>query len=416
MRAELFPFQKKAVKELLDGKCIVVSTMGSGKSAMMFNWLYNVKAKKVLVITTSSKAKSGDMFTEADKFNGEDWLPSLDEYDVVSWDMLYKWKDAHADTDLSDWYIAADEIAKAKSGVSSKRGKAFLYLADKCKAWTGYTGTPGDTWMDFYAYFQATGKVKNKTDFMRRFCEINTFFGYPKIEGYRDEDILHNWWAEISTAPDTSQMERELPKQTHNVVHFAKPRGYDKVIKTCHRLKPNEEGETFIESNSELLHYLRQLCNTQDKQKWIEDYIDSLNEPVVVFYNYNCEFDTICEAAKKAGRKVWRINGKFHEIPTEQTIGKDDVIIAHYMSGGEALNLQFCRYMVMYSYNYSYSTSVQARGRIRRIGQTRPQFYNYLQCDKTIEEDVSKVLKTKSDFSSANWLASMGLDKEGRLA
>ena len=85
-------------------------------------------------------------------------------------------------------------------------------------------------------------------------------------------------------------------------------------------------------------------------------------------------------------------------------------MIAHYASGGEALNLQFINYWVSVSPNYSLSTSVQARGRIKRIGQKKPMFFFYLKAMGSIEEDIYDCLREKKDFSEDIWLAKKGLD------
>lgn len=403
MTANLYPFQRQAVDELNAGKHIVVSGCGSGKTAMLFNWLRESGAKKVLIITTASKVKSGDMFSEADKFNGEEWRAGLDEFDVVSWHMVHKWYDEHKAAE--GYYVVADELQRCKAGVSSRMGKSFLRITKDCEGWTGYTGTPGDKWIDFYAYFTAAGLVPNKTYFQRNFCNMASFRGFPEIVSYRNTEQLDAWWRQISTAPDTSQMERELPSQTHQTITLPKPKGYNKVLETSTKL-PADGGE-FIDSNMGLAHYLRQLCDTNDKREWLADFLSSLSpsSPAVIFYNYQCEAESIQKICEKLGRKVWLINGESHQIPTAETIGKGDVVVAQYLSGGEGLNLQWANYMVMYSYNYSYSTSIQARGRIRRIGQTKPQFFHYLECDGTIEQAIRKCLKAKSDFAEEEWLA-----------
>ena len=120
----------------------------------------------------------------------------------------------------------------------------------------------------------------------------------------------------------------------------------------------------------------------------------------------------MCEIANKVlpkDAKVWRIDGSHHEIPTAETIGKYDVVVAHYLSGGEALNLQFMNYWCSVSPNYSLTTSVQARGRIKRIGQRLPMFFYYLKSKGTIEDDIYRCLKRKQDFSERTWLADNGL-------
>lgn len=402
-----YRFQEQAINELLKGKYIVYATMGAGKTCIMFNWLKRMKPKKVLIVTVASKRDSGDMETEADKFCGESWRKSLSSFSVISWEGLHKWTQDKTYAEMAEWTVAYDELQKSNSGISSKRGKAFLLLSKHCKAWTGYTGTPGDEWIKFYPYFQATDKIRNKTQFKREFC-IEQHYPFPKILHYIHESTLKKWWDEISTAPDTSEVMSQLPKETSQIVHFQKPKGYDKALKTS-----TAPDGTIWDSNIAMHHGLAQMCCDTAKEKWIEDFFEGLTEPALVFYNYKCEAEAIVRAAKKAGKhKVWLINGESHDIPTAETIGQNDVVVSQYLSGGEGLNAQYARYMVFFSYNWSYSTSKQAKGRIKRIGQEKPMFFYYLTTDKTIEEDKMKALQKKKDFSYQNWATEKGVWKD----
>ena len=409
---ELYEYQKKAVVNLASGKRICLMGVGTGKTAVMFRWLKYICEKehrtKVVIVTTASKAKSGDMINEAILWNGLQWLDSLEEFTVISWHKLRKWTDEHP-LIFGKYAFAFDEVQKSK-GYGSGMGKAFRTITSMCKVWTGYTATPGDAWKDYIAYFSACELVRNKTQFLREYCQMQTFRGFPEIIGYRNEEELSSMWKGISTAPDTAEMLKEMPLENHRVVNFAAPRGYQKVIKERIRA---DNGE-FIESTPELCHHLRQLCFTQEKQQWLYDFINGLGTNAIFFCNYIEEEEKLCEIAEKAlpkGAKVWRIDGKHHDIPTKETIGKYDIVVAHYLSGGEALNFQFMHYWVSVSPNYSYSTSEQARGRIRRIGQKHPMFFYYLWATKTIEDAVYKCLKNKSEFSEKVWAVEQGIEK-----
>ena len=254
-------------------------------------------------------------------------------------------------------------------------------------------------------YMVATGLFRNKTDFMRRHCVVQNYKGFPEITHYLDEEKLQEDWRSIATIPDTREAERELPKETHKVIEFDRPSNYSRVVKT--RTKPDG---TLIESAPELCHCLRQLCFTKEKQEWLRDFIENLGDNCVFFCNYIEEEETLAEIAKKAlpkGARVWRIDGSHHDIPAVNTIGPRDIVIAHYLSGGEALNLQFMRYWCAVSPNYSLSTSVQARGRIKRLGQKRPMFFYYLKTTHSIEADIYKCLKSKKDFSAKTWVSEL---------
>lgn len=398
---ELYEFQKQSIRDICGSKNIVVQEVGSGKSAVMMRWLKEQRPKKVLIITTPSKRNSGDFLRDADEWNGEGWRQSLTEFEVISWHGLAKWVSEHYSV-LKDYVYAMDEIQRCKAGVSSGMGKAFLKITlnSSRSRWAGFTATPGDNWLHFYPYFTACGFVPNKTNFMRRFAQVQTFKGFPEIVGWMHEDTLKNWWKQISTTPDTSQMFRELPSSTHEVVEFKKPKGYDKLKRT----RTTEDGE-FLDTTMGLCHALREISFTKEKRQWLEDFIEGLGTGCVVFYNYIEEGNEIEKIIKKARKeaKVWRIDGGHHEIPTEETIGKYDVVLCQWQSGSEALNLQFLNYWVSVTPTYSYITSTQARGRIKRLGQTKITHYYYLKCEG-IEDDIYKALKNKKDFSEENWL------------
>ena len=424
----LYKFQETTIKTLLlsRNKHIVVAGVGTGKTAISVVW---AQAKclerglsKVLVITTASKSKTkdtenrNDFEAEADNFCGRGFRQNLQEFETVSWNSLHKWVDCHRGK-IREWVIIADEVQRAK-GWTTGMGKSFLKITQETNHWVGFTGTPGDYWISYGAYFQACGLVRNKTSFIRRFCTVQTFKGFPEIVGYREEETLKKWWAEISYAPDTTQIAQELPKATHKVVYFKKPTGYEKVLKMRQKLCSDgtlsEDYEDFLDNPSATFHYLRQLCFTKDKQQWISDFLEGLGENCIIFYSYTETANTIEAIAKKVlpkDAKVWRIDGSHHQIPTKDTIGKHDIVLSQWQSGSEGLNLQFMRVWVSVELTYAYSTAQQARGRVLRNGQTRPVFFYYLQTKDTIEGDIMECLKNKSEFSEKVWLLGKGMVK-----
>ena len=129
-----------------------------------------------------------------------------------------------------------------------------------------------------------------------------------------------------------------------------------------------------------------------------------------MFYNFiktGDELEQIVGKSLPKNARIWRIDGKHHDIPTASTIGPNDVVLCQWQSGSEALNLQFLHYWVAVELCYSYSTAVQARGRIKRIGQKCPMMYYYLLTDNTIEQAILKCLQAKSEFSEKVWEAEL---------
>ena len=350
----LYDFQNKAIEQLLKGKHFIISGVGSGKTAMAVIWA-KLKCEqtgkhKVLVVTTASKSRTGDFEQEEKLWNGD----GERLFTVLSWHKLATWVN-EIQHDISSYVVVFDEVQRAKAGVSSGMGKAFLRITKQNKDWAGFSGTPGDTWLSFYPYMQACGLVRNKTNFLGEYATVQTYKGYPEIVGWRHEDRLKDMWAKISYAPDTQKVMSELPEQTHKVFTFKKPKGYSKVLKTRY----NDDGE-FLDTAGALCAELRRMCFTDDKQQWIKDFVDGLESGCVFFYNFIKTGDMLEDIMKKTlpkGAKIWRIDGKHHDIPTAETIGPKDMVLCQWQSGSEALNLQFLHYWVAVELCYSYSTA-----------------------------------------------------------
>ena len=412
MKYQMYDFQNKAVKQLIDGKHFIISGVGSGKTAMSLVWakekLEETKKSKLLIVTTASKSRTGDFENEADV-----WTPglkkTLSSFLVLSWHKLAAWVNENRKK-MTEYVIVFDEVQRAKAGVSSGMGSAFLKITKQNEDWAAFTGTPGDTWLSFYPYFQSCKLISTKTGFLYNYANVQTYKGYPEIIGWRRENELKRMWAKISYAPDTRKVMSELPEQTHKVFTFSKPKGYAKTLKTRY----NDDGE-FLDTAGALCAELRRLCFTKDKQQWIKDFVDGLEGGCVFFYNFIKTGDMLEDIIKKVlpeSSKVWRIDGSHHDIPTAETIGEKDMVLCQWQSGSEALNLQFLHYWVAVELCYSYSTANQARGRIRRLGQKHPQWYGYLLTEGTIEQDILKCLKQKGEFSEANWCISNKLIKD----
>lgn len=409
----LYKHQEDSIAQLLAGKHIIIAPTGVGKGAISVKWAEKrceeTGKHKVLVVTTASKAhmKPNDFEEDIKTWCNPVFFMSI-TLQVISWAKLSSWVNEHL-PDIKEWVIILDEIAYAKAGVSSGRGRAFLKIAKQNSDWTGFTATPGENWLHHYPYFQACNLVRNKTSFLSTYANIQTYKGYPEIVGWRHENTLKYMWSKISYAPDTRKVMSELPEQTHKVVTFSKPKDYSKVLKTRYK------DEEFLDTTMKLCHTLRQMCFTKEKQDWIRDFVENLGERLVVFYSYIEEGDKLEEICKKVlpkGTKIWRIDGKHHEIPTEKTCGERDVVLCQWQSGSEGLNLQYISIWLSVSPTYSYATSIQARGRVRRIGSKKPVFYYYLKCEGCIEDDVYKALKSKQDFAVENWCVSNKIIKE----
>lgn len=347
------------------------------------------------------------------KWCGQEWLDELEHFEIISWHKLERWREDNLrkikiTETASQWAIAFDEVAKAKAGWSSHMGRAFIVLTITINTWAGYTATPGDEWADFGIYMVAAGLYKNKSCFMERLCDCRyTYDGWRQVKRLLpDYSEVRKEWDSISVRPDASELTRQLPEETHEYVYFNAPHDYS--------VEMNHLRGKFIARQNiwSVCHELRQLCFSESKKTWLRDFIEGLGTNGIFFCNYTKEEDELYEIARSVlpeSARIWRLDGRHREIPTKQMMGERDIIIAHYLSGGEALNLEFVNYWCAVSPNYSFSISEQSRGRIKRFGQKMPMFFYYLWSKDTIEDDIYACLKRKQKFSEEVWAAENGL-------
>ena len=91
---ELYQFQKRSVDSLLGGKYFIVAGCGSGKNPMSVVWAAKkcreTGKKKILVVTTASKARTTD---HIDDFNSFVPLSCRKEITIItlSWHKLRAW-------------------------------------------------------------------------------------------------------------------------------------------------------------------------------------------------------------------------------------------------------------------------------------------------------------------------------------
>ena len=275
-------------------------------------------------------------------------------YVIIVEKMLANWVNQNW-SELEDYIFIFDEVQKAKAGIGSQMGKAFLKITHRSKNWAGFTGTPGDTWMSFYPYFAACNLVRNKVSYINQFANVDMRFGYPEIIGWRNEDKLREMWSAISYAPDTHKIMEELPQEIDQYETFKKPSNYSKLLTT----RTDSYGN-FLDTPMALCNELRRSCFTKDKQQWVADFVESLSSGCVFYYNFVTTGDKIKEILQKAlpnNARIWRLDGKHHEIPTKDSFHPHDVVLCQWQSGSEALNLQFINYWVSIEPNYSYSVT-----------------------------------------------------------
>lgn len=146
--------------------------------------------------------------------------------------------------------------------------------------------------------------------------------------------------------------------------------------------------------------YARQLCSQYNpgKVKAFKELVESTQDRLIVFYNFNEELMVMQKILKNLNRPMSIINGQTKDLTAYET-ESNSVTLVQYQAGAKGLNLQKANKIIYFSLTLSSEDFEQSKKRIHRIGQDRPCFYYILLCRNTIEEQILATLEERKDFT-----------------
>lgn len=147
--------------------------------------------------------------------------------------------------------------------------------------------------------------------------------------------------------------------------------------------------------------FSRQLCGqySKEKLKAFRDLLQSTNERIICFYNFNDEAKELIHIATEL-KKPWSVvNGREKRLANYENYD-DSITFVQYQAGAMGLNLQLANIVVFYSLPDGREDLFdQAIKRIHRIGQERTCFYYILICRDSVEEEILKTLNIRKGFT-----------------
>lgn len=144
--------------------------------------------------------------------------------------------------------------------------------------------------------------------------------------------------------------------------------------------------------------YARQLCGqyNNDKLEAFKDLIDSTEDRLIVFYNFNDELDKMIKLIED--RPFSLVNGDVKDLVAYEQYS-NSITFVQYQAGAKGLNLQKANKTVYFTLTQSCEEWMQSKKRTHRIGQEKTCFYYYLMCRSSVEEDVLKALESGRDYT-----------------
>lgn len=124
----------------------------------------------------------------------------------------------------------------------------------------------------------------------------------------------------------------------------------------------------------------------------------SPDEKVVIFYNYNTEYELLKPFIESLKRPLAVYNGSVKDLSNwEQDRA---VALVHYKSGSTGLNnFSDSHIMIHYSVPNSSTALIQSQGRITRHTSTQDPIYYYLLCDNELDKEIYNTIKSGKDIN-----------------
>lgn len=332
----------------------------------------------------------------------KDYLAFLTDEDrrvgIVTYDIVRNRKELY---DLRDFTMMLDESSMIKTD-STKRTKSILRL--KPLHTILLSGTPsGGKYENMYSQLKLLGWNGTKSKYNSTFINYTTIYvgGFPRKvidmdNPYKNEKLLNQTLRDNGAIYMKTEEVLDLPEQNFNVIKVRNTRNYSKFLRDDYI----DLGDVELIGDSTMAQrlYARQLCSAYNKNKLevVKDLISSTDDRIIIFYNWNCEYEKLIEVIDKP---ISVVNGSKKDL-TNYENESNSVTLIQYQSGAKGLNLQKANKIIYFSLTDSSEDFEQSKKRIHRIGQNQTCFYYILETENSVEEVIYKCLERKRDYDN----------------
>ena len=284
---------------------------------------------------------------------------------------------------------------------TAKRTKAILKL--KTDNVILLSGTPtGGKYEKLYSQLKLLGWNISKTQYWSEFIETREIdmggFKIPVVTGYKNIGRLKRKMRQYGCNFLKTDEVFDLPAQTFTDIKVNTTKEYKKFKKDKIVTVGGRElvGDTTL---TQML-YERQLCGAYNAEKLtaFTDILESTNDRLIVFYNFNAELGELKAICEKRQRPFSEVNGSTKDLKAYESAA-DSVTLIQYQAGAMGLNLQKANNVVYFTPPLSSELYEQSKKRIHRIGQERPCFYYRLICKNSVEGKIYETLEKRQDYT-----------------
>ena len=405
MKIKLYPHQIQALEKTKNFNHVAYYLdMGLGKTFIGSEKLKELNTNNNLIICQKSKLQDWyeHMKTYYPEYNTFIYSKTREippkSVIIINYDLVWRRPEL---ADLKDFTLMLDESSLIQNE-KSNRSKFILKM--KPTNVILLSGTPtGGKYEQLWSQLKLLGWNISKRlywDEFIKFVKIDVG-GFPikKVTGYKNVDRLKDKLRTHGAIFMKSDEVFQLPKQIENIIKVDNTKEYKKFNKD--RLIKIDDTELVGDTSLTKMLYLRQLSSQYNSNKTaaLKDLLESTNDRVIVFYNFDKELEIIQEICNKLEKPISMING--HEKNLKNfTECNDCVLLGQYQAAAMGLNLQLSNKIIYFSLPLQSELFMQSKKRIHRIGQDKTCFYWYLITKNSIEEQIFKILKQRRDYTN----------------
>ena len=319
-------------------------------------------------------------------------------YGVINYDLIFRRPELKT---LEHFTLMLDESSLI-SNEKAKRTKFILSLQPDNVILLSGTPTAGK-YERLWSQLHLLGWDISKSTFYKQYVITEfvdnpiTGFKIPVVRGYKNTDRLKRKLREYGAVFLKTEEVINLPVKNYIDVSTRLPAQYKKFMHEGYIVIDDREyiGDTILAKRI----YARMICSlSPERMTAFKDLVESTNDRLIVFYNYNDELLTLRSACIDLERPVSIINGEDKDLEAYNT-SEDSVTLVQYQAGAMGLNLQLSNKVIFFSPTDRVDLWMQGQKRIHRIGQDRPCYYYKLYSPDSIEERIYEALEKGVDYT-----------------
>jgi SNF2 family DNA or RNA helicase len=326
---------------------------------------------------------------------------------VINYDLVFRRPEL---SQLCNFTLLLDESSQIQNE-KNKRAKFILKKLNPTNVIL-LSGTPiNGKYEKIWSQCHLLGWDISKETFEKHYCIKDYIYnrrhekilgptGFPvkQIVGYKNVERLKNKLREHGAHFLKTEDVFNLPEQVFNEVLIETSSQYKKFIKTSVLI--TNELELIGDTSLTKMLYARMLCGQYNKNKLetFEDLIESTEDRIIVFYNFNEELEKLKEIVAAHDKPTSEVNGHTKNLENYEDFD-NSITFIQYQAGSMGLNLQLANKIIYFTPPLSSEYYEQSKKRIHRIGQNKTCFYYNLICKNSIEEKIYAVLKLRKDYT-----------------